>query len=385
MKKFTLYAVLAVALLIAAQAGVYAQKSDATAKASELVSQGRIKDAIAALDKAVEKNKDLYAVYKFRASLKRMTGDFAGALGDYSLAIEQKTDDGELYEQRAMMRLYSRQDSSLVLADLDAAVANGRRHEKVYATRAMIKMQMRDTDGAIADYETAIGLKPDYAGAYFGLSTAYMLSRNEEKAVDVLEKYIAYWENSGVKPETVNGKVVATSGAVPVPNISGDKNASITQGAVIIKGLEGKTTDSLSPESSMNINDKTNKMEQTKNTAAAYASLARTYHRRDETEKASVMVEKALALDPDCFEALETRGKIRSDAGNYAGAISDYDAALKIMPSMPQSYIGRGIAKLLSGKEAEAQKDFDKFLQIFPAGKQMLDYEIERAKEKLQK
>jgi tetratricopeptide (TPR) repeat protein len=383
MKKLTLYFLLLCAVFVF-PLGVFAQKSDATAKAVELMNEGKFKEAIAALDKAVGKNKDLYQVYKMRASLKRMTGDFAGAANDYSLAIAQKSDEGELYEQRAMMRLYTRQDASLILADLDAAIANGRKHEKVFSTRGMIKVQLRDFEGAITDSETAIGLRPNYASAYIGLSTAYLINRQEDKSAEVLEKFIAAVENSGTQTEPVKGEVVASSGGVQVPNISGDKNTSVTENAVIIKGIESKqmTETTVSP---MDINSKIDQLEQSKNTASAYASLAGVYQRRKDLEKASTLVEKSLKIDPNNFSALEVRGKIRTDSGNYADAIRDFDAAIKIMPNMPPAYLSRGIAKLLAGSEAEAQKDFDKYLQLFPNGKPFLDQQVERARETMQK
>jgi len=383
MKKFNLFVLLLV-ILLSFSIVINAQKSDATAKALGLMSEGKFKEAIAALDKAVGKNKDLYEVYKLRASLKRTTGDFAGALNDFSLAIEQKSDDGDLYEQRAIMRLYTRQDASLILADLDAAIANGRKHEKVYSTRGMIKTQLRDFDGAIADYETAIGLRPDYASAYIGLSSAYAINRNEEKSVEVLEKFISMVENSDTKPEPVKGEVVASSGAVEVPNLSGDKNTTVTENAVVIKGLESKQM-TLIKASPMDINTKIDQLEQSKNTASAYASLASVYQRRKNLERASTLVEKSLKIDANNFSALEVRGKIRTDSGNYTGAISDFDAALKIMPNMPPTYLARGIAKLLAGSEADAQKDFDKYLQLFPNGKPYLDQQVERARQSIQK
>jgi tetratricopeptide (TPR) repeat protein len=383
MKKFNLFVLLLVTLLSFSFV-INAQKSDATAKALELMSEGRFKDAIAALDKAVGKNKDLYQVYKLRASLKRITGDFAGAATDYTLAIEQKPDDGELYEQRAMARLYTQQDPGLILADLDAAIANGRKHEKVYVTRGMIKTQLRDFDGAAADYETAIGLRPDFARAYLGLSSLYGMSRQEEKSAEILEKFIAIIENSDTKLEIVKTEVVATSGATQVPNISGDKNTSVTEGAVIIKGLESKKMTE-TQSSPMDINSKADQLEQSKNTASAYASLASIYQRRKDLEKASTLVEKSLKLDANNFSALEVRGKIRTDSGDYKGAISDFDAAIKIMPNMPPAYLSRGIAKILAGSEADAQKDFDKYLQLFPNGKPFLDQEVERAKQSMQK
>jgi len=384
MKKFTLY-LLFLCVLGVFPLAVFGQNSDATRKAAELLMQGKFKDAIAVLDKAVEKNKDLFEVYKLRAALKRMTGDFEGALSDLSAAIEQKADDGEIYEQRAMMRLYTRRDKALVLADLDAALANGRKHEKVYSTRGSVKAQLRDFEGAIADYETAIGMRPEMAGAYLGLSSAYGMMRNEEKSTEVLEKFVAMIENSNTKIGKVDGQVVATSDANKIPVMPGDKNTGM-ETSVIIRGST-TTGRRYSDGGSSNFNqrDTAFEMEQKKNTAAVYSQLGMVYVRRGDYERASQLVEKSLAIDPQDFMALMTRGKIRTAQGNYAAAIADLDASIKLMPNFSQVYLERGIAKLLSGNEAEAQKDFDKFIEFVPNGKTMVDYEIQKAKERLEK
>lgn len=383
MKKLNLFVLLLAALCVFTS-GTFAQNSEATRKAAELLTQGKFKEAITVLDKAVAKNQDLYAVYKLRGNLKRMTGDFEGALNDYSAAIEQKADDGELFEQRAMMRLYTRKEPASILADLDAAIAYGRKYEKVYATRGMIKMQLRDTDGAIADYEAAIAMRPDFAGAYVGLASIYGMLRNDDKAAEVLETFIAQVENSGKKIGKVEGETIATGGANQIPAMSNDKNLAM-EGSTIIKG--GTTTGrkySTDGGSSFDPKDSAFQLEQKKNTAAAYSALASIYERRSDYEKASALVEKSLAIDPQDFSALQTRGKIRTGQGSYAAAISDFDAALKLMPNVPFTYLSRGIAKLLNGSEAEAQKDFDKYIELFPSGKPVLEREIQKAREKLQ-
>ena len=382
MKKIKLLALLLITLSVFTL-GISAQRSEATAKALDLMTQGKFKDAIAALDKAVEKNRDLFAVYKLRGTLKRMTGDFEGALTDFSAAIEQKADDGEVYEHRAMMRLYTRKDPALILADLDAAISYGRKHERVYATRGAIKSKLRDFEGAVADYETAIGMRPEAAGAYLGLSGVYAMMRNEQKSAEVLENFIEHFESSETKPEWADGRVVATSGANKIPVLTTGRNTA-EEGSVIIQGrtTTGKT---YSSDGSPNANpqDGAFQMEQKKNTASIYSALASVYERRQDHEKASGLVEKALAIDPDDFMALTTRGRIRTAAGNYAAAIGDFDAALRIMPNFSQVYLNRGVARMLSGNEPEAQKDFDKFVELVPNGRAIVDSEIRKAKEKV--
>jgi tetratricopeptide (TPR) repeat protein len=374
MKKLKLYLLLTLAIFAAAGA-VRAQEE--TRKAAELSIRGDFKGAIEMLDKSIAKNKDLYAAYKLRASLKRMTGDFKGAADDYTKAIEQKQDDGELYEQRAMMRLFTRQDTELILKDLDAAITYGRKVEKIYTTRAMIRLQLRDPEGAEADYRTAIGLRPDRPQAYIGLAGLYAMNREDDKAIQVLEVFIDQIENSGRKIPKSDGEAVLST-TVDVPAMSDDKT-QLKQSSMLISGT--RLTGGAPTAEEMN--KMTEKLETAKNTAAAYANLAAIYERKKDYEKASVLVEKALKIDAQEFPAYETRGKIKTEKGDYGGAIDDFSTALKLMPNMPTAYLNRGIAKLLAGRAEEAQKDFDKYLQMFPNGKAFLDRRISEAKEKM--
>lgn len=381
MKKFNLYlaflcAVLTFSLSVNAQ-----KQSETTTKALELLTSGDFRGAISVLDKAIAKNKDLFESYKMRAMLKRMTGDFAGALSDYSSAIELKADDGELYEQRAMMRLYTRQSPELILEDLNLAISYGRKFEKVYSMRATIRRQLGDEKGAIADYETAIGLRPDYAQAHLGLASIYLMKRDDDKAASILENFIAMIENSGGKISKVEGEVVASS-SVALPQDS-DKNLQKGESSVIIVGKSVRGEKEI-PPSQQELDKMTDKLEQSKNTALAYANLAAIYEKRKDYVKALATVEKAVKLDPTDFYSLDIRGKIKVSMGDYQGAIKDLDASVKMMPNIAPKYLERGIAYFMLGKEAEAQRDFDKYLQLFPNGKAFLDKRLEEAKQKRQ-
>jgi tetratricopeptide (TPR) repeat protein len=164
-----------------------------------------------------------------------------------------------------------------------------------------------------------------------------------------------------------------------------DNKSVVTENSVIIQGLEGNKTSGSFSGGSVDINKKTEEIEQTKNTAAAVANLASLYERKQDDEKALVLVEKALKIDADNITAFETRGKIKSRKGDYTGAIGDFDKVIKIVPNLATVYLARGIAKMLAGSETEAQKDFDKFLQLLPNGKPYLDQEVEKARQTVQK
>jgi Tfp pilus assembly protein PilF len=62
---------------------------------------------------------------------------------------------------------------------------------------------------------------------------------------------------------------------------------------------------------------------------------------RDDT-LAQQYVDQALALDPSNFVALEVQGAIREAAGDVAGALDAYRAAMRVKPADPQPYVLAG-------------------------------------------
>ena len=100
MKKFNnlLYSLIFVCFFIFS---AIAQESSKTIReANGLMTRGDLKGAIAILDKAIEKRKDLFEAYKMRASLQLFSGNLAGAISDLDRAIEIKP-EANLYAQRA--------------------------------------------------------------------------------------------------------------------------------------------------------------------------------------------------------------------------------------------------------------------------------------------
>lgn len=312
-----------------------------------------------------------------RAALRRMTGDFAGSLNDLDKAIEIKP-DGELYEQRASVGMMTRRDFSLNLLDLDQAIAAGRKYEKVYSMRGLLRGQNGDIDGAIADYQAAIGLRPDLAQPHIGLASMYQRKNDDEKAASVLEQFIEYRENSGKKISGVKGEITAST-YTPVPQLSTD-DVTVGQGSVIFKvETSGNATLTQAEMERM-----TERMEQAKNISQAYKNLAAIYERQKKYEAAMLMVEKGISLDQSDFVGYEVRGKIKLATGDYEGALVDLNKSIGMNAPVYTNYVERGIAYLMLEKKEAAQKDFDKYLQAFPKGVQYLEKRIAEANRKLE-
>jgi tetratricopeptide (TPR) repeat protein len=339
--------------------------------------QGEFRQAIAVLDEDIRNGKNLYASYKLRADLKSMTGDFAGAVADLDKLIAMKPEDGESYQRRAELRMTSRADMADVLADLDQAIVHGVKQEKVYRLRGFIRSSRGDLDGAIADYQSAMGLDPRYASAYQGLASIYLRKGDRAKAIETLEGFVVSVESADKKPKVVKGAVVAST-SVEVPAMT-EGQMNVRRDTIITSG----TSRMSGPPTREQMEKMSERMEQSKNTALVYATLADLYNQRGDHQLALETANKSLAIDPTDFVAYSVLGRVKTDLGDLTGAIADLGRSISMNPHNGLAFLDRGIAYLMLGKEAEAQKDFDKYLEMVPAGKTFLDRRVEAARNKL--
>lgn len=341
-------------------------------KAVDAMTNGDFRGAISILDREIRDNRNLFESYKLRSDIKRMIGDFVGSIKDLDKTIEIRPSEGNLYERRSGLRMMLGNQMDGALADLDTAIALGVKYEKVFANRAWIRFVRQDLDGAIVDYQAALAIRPDFVAGAIGVATVYERRGDKAKAIETLENFLAIFESMGQTSAVKSTATVSTS--VPVPGLS-DGKTMVGQQTVIYKD-DSKTSDRPSRDQIDRMNDK---LEQSKNTAQAFVTLARLYDKRGDSELALATVEKGIAIDPSDFYGYATRGVIKTSLHKYATAIVDLDLAIKAMPDDPGMYVDRGIAYLLSGKGAEAQKDFDQYLKLYPNGKANLDRRIAEA------
>lgn len=376
MKKLFFVACLALTgFVFAAHAQPQTASPEAVRKAGERMSQGDVAGAIAILDKAIEKKKDLFEIYRMRSSLRMMTRDVNGAIDDLTRALEAKPDDAETYANRANLLMFVRKNE-LALKDYDSAIAHGLKTEKVFTGRGQIKRDMGEFDAAVVDFQAAIALRPLYASAYLGLAHTFELQGKTDAAKATLESFVNQYE------DYKNGKLPKAKGEqigeiITIEREGTEKNNS----QVFMQGVQRRieVKENSTPE---DLQRQTEQMEQRMNAAAVYLNLASSYRRSSDPDKALATIEKSLAMNPSDPAATATRGAIRLDKGDVTGALGDLNYAIRQMPGNYTLLADRGIALLMQGKDAEAEKDFELFFQKFPKARETLIKRIAVAKEK---
>ena len=142
--------------------------------------------------------------------------------------------DGSIYEQRASLRLFLGQDTSEILPDLDLAISRGVKTQRIYSQRGTMRLMMRDTDGAVADYEMAVGLDPTNAGATLGLANAYSEKGDTAKGILALENFFLQLEGSGQRPEKIKNTVVARTQVKDIP-VKGKGDSRVGVDTIILQ------------------------------------------------------------------------------------------------------------------------------------------------------
>ncbi|MDE0554829.1 MAG: hypothetical protein OXI24_11465, partial [Candidatus Poribacteria bacterium] len=116
------------------------------------INEGIGKEALAALDKALNLKPDSAEIYNGRGAAKLMLKNYHNALADCDEAIRLKPDYAEAYNTRAVVKqdLERYQDA---LVDCDEAIRLKPDFTRAYNTRGTVKLLLKNYQDAIADFD----------------------------------------------------------------------------------------------------------------------------------------------------------------------------------------------------------------------------------------
>ena len=107
-----------------------------------------------------------YFTYLLRGYERNLSGDFEGALREFTHAIRLDPDGAGGYVLRGMTKAALGKLSAAIV-DYDEAIRLDPNYANAYFNRGYAKGELRRYPAAIADYDEAIRLDPNYANAYF--------------------------------------------------------------------------------------------------------------------------------------------------------------------------------------------------------------------------
>ena len=183
---------------------------------------------------------------------------------------------------------------------------------------------------ALAIYEKAIQLKPEYAEAWNGEGKTFLELKRYKEALDAYEKAIQ------LQPEYAEAWL---GRARTLANLQ-RYQAAIDSFEQALK---------LQPNDSKAWNDR--------------GDVLVTLHRYPE---ALASYDKAVQYQPDYYQAWSSRGGAMHNLQKYEEAIASYDKAVQYQPDYYQAWYSRGNALVKLQRHAEALASYDKAVQYQP-------------------
>jgi tetratricopeptide (TPR) repeat protein len=275
------------------------------------------------------------ADYFLRGLSKDNSGDFRGAIADYSQAIILNPKDVDAYNNRGILKNVNLNDVPGALADYDQAVVLNPNYALVYYNRGLLKYtKLADVQGALSDYNRAILLNPREA---FVFNDRGSLRANEindlrgaladyNQAIALNPKYAdVYYNRANLKKDKLND----LQGALT------DYNRAIT----------------LNPRDAKFYNNR--------------GLLKKT--KLNDPAGALADYNQAIILNPRIVSAYYNRANLKKDQlGDAQGALSDYTLAISLNPKLAAAYYNRALLKKdLLQDRAGAIRDFRQAAKLY--------------------
>ncbi|WP_293052536.1 tetratricopeptide repeat protein [Paludibacter sp.] len=225
--------------------------------------------------------------------------------------------------------LYYKNQYQAVIDLLTNEVLEQHKDARLYNSRGMAFDDWNDYDQAIADYNKAIEIDPEFSSAYYNRGNLWYNKGDYDKAIADYSKAIE------IKPNHVN----AYNNRGNSWNNKGIYDKAIIDHSQVIK---------LNPSY-----------------VSAYYNRANEWREKGEYDKAIADYTRAIELRPEFCDAYNNRGIAWKNKGHPDEAIADYGKAIELNPNIPDPYYNRGLERRASGKNLDACiKDFEKYLDL---------------------
>ncbi|MBW4595471.1 MAG: tetratricopeptide repeat protein [Brasilonema angustatum HA4187-MV1] len=226
------------------------------------------------------------------------------------------------------------------------------------------KSEAGDFEGAIASYDKALTIQPDYYQAWFNRGNALSYLERKEEAIASYDKaltiqpddYLA-WFNRGNALSYLERKEEAIASYDKALTIQPDDYLAWFNRGVALSYLGRKEEAIASYDKALTIQP---------DDYLAWFNRGNALSDLGRKEEAIASYDKALTIQPDDYLAWFNRGNALSYLGRNEEAIASYDKALTIQPDDYLAWFNRGNALSYLGRKEEAIASYDKALTIQP-------------------
>ena len=233
---------------------------------------------------------------------------------------------------------------------------------ETYFTWGNMKYNLGDYKGAIADYDSAIRLKPDYATAYYNRGLAkgklgqhFAAIADYDSAIRLKPDDANAYNNRGIVKSNLGQHFAAIADFDSAIRLKPD-DADVYYNRGTAKGKLGQHFAAIADyDSTIRLNP---------DHADAYNNRGIAKRALGQHFDAIADYDSAIRLKPDDAQAYLNRGNAKSKLGQHSAAITDFDIAIRLNPDYAQAYNNRGIAKALLNRISEAKQDVRTALRL---------------------
>jgi tetratricopeptide (TPR) repeat protein len=293
---------------------------------------GDCTNAIIAYDRALSTDNRCVDAFCGRGNARRYHGDYSGSWDDFNTAVQLAPNLGVAYIGRALATCFGAQPDPNATSDFQQG-QNLLIHPAnaiEYVMRGTAKAQLRDNQGAIDDYTTAIELNPRLVLAYNNRGNLRQHFGDIDGAIADFTKVL---EVNPQSPIAYNNRAIIYTQIGQFAAAIADYNRAIE----------------LQPDF-----------------VSVYNNMGNAYCQMGDYPNAIAKYSQAIVLDPEFAVAYSNRANIYRIQGDLVIALVDYDRAISIDANLVIAYYNRGICHRQIGNHQVAIDNYTKTLALDP-------------------
>lgn len=306
-------------------------------------------------------NNDFYiqGIEKFKQQ------DYAGAIEEFSRALQQNPDDTAAYLKRGLA-YYDSGAIMQAVSDYTEVIKINPENGEAYYCRALARLALKNLPGALEDVNKAISINFNYAAAHDLRGIVRRKQGYIQDAIASLKQAADLYlqqkdtENCRLCLERIKQLQPAKPAATPAVVAKNVPTTSINDyfRQLLEKAEKGDTRQAMADLNWI--------LQADAQDAQAYCCRGVVRCKMGNYREAIADFNQALQLNFQDAIVYRNRGKARSLLGDNQGAIADFNQAIQMQPQDALNYVARGNAYRAIGNYLGAIADYAQALQINP-------------------